>query len=141
MVPSLYKKYVDDTLVRMPSTDAAADFLTTLNGLHLSLNFTMELPADNMIPFIGIEIKNGTEFETCVYRKPTNTGLLLHFHSHVDKRYKTSLLKTMLHHAYALSSTTEAFNEECARFNALSSTDFIIQLASQILPLICLFRI
>ena len=102
----------------------------------------MELPANNMIHFIGIEIiKNGTELETCVYRKPTNTGLLLHFHSHVDKCYKTSLLKTMLHRAYALSSTTEAFNEECPRFSALSSTNFIIQLASQILLLICLFRI
>ena len=56
MVPSLYKRYVDDTLVRMPSTDAAADFLTKLNGLHPNLKFRVELPADNMIPFIGIEI-------------------------------------------------------------------------------------
>ena len=60
-VPSLYKRYVDDTLARMPSTDAAADFLTTLNGLHPNLKFILELPADNMIHFIGIEIiKNGT---------------------------------------------------------------------------------
>ena len=103
-------------LLDMPSTVAAADFLTTLNGLHLSLKFTMELPADNMISFIGIEvIKNGTELETCVYREPTNTGLLLHFHSHEVKRYKTSLLKTMLHRTYALSSMTEAFNEECTK--------------------------
>ena len=100
MVPSLNKRYVDDTLVRMPNTDAAADFLTTLNGLHPSLKFTMELPIDNMIPFIGIEIIN---------RKPTNTGLLLNFQSHADKRCKTGLLNTMLHRAYALSSTTEAF--------------------------------
>ena len=92
MVPSLYKRYYDDTLARMPSTIAAADFLTTLNGLHPSLKFTMELPADNMIPFIGIEIiKNGTDLETCVYREPTNTGLLLHFHSHeVKPSYKVT---------------------------------------------------
>ena len=116
MVPSLCNRYYDDTPARVPSTVAAADFLTTLNGLHLSLKFTMELPADNMIPFIGIEIiKNGTELETCVYRRPTNTGLLLHFHSHEVKHYKTSLLKTMLHRAYALSSMTEAFIEECAK--------------------------
>ena len=77
MVPSLYKRYIDDTLARMPNTDAAADFLATLNGLHPSLKFTMELPSENTIPFIGIQIiKNGTELET---RKPTNTGLLLHF--------------------------------------------------------------
>ena len=67
MVPSVYKRYVEYTLARMPNTDAAGDFLTTLNGQHPSLKFTMELPADNMIPFIGIGIeiiKNGTELET-----------------------------------------------------------------------------
>ncbi|CAH3033914.1 unnamed protein product [Porites lobata] len=89
LMPQLYKRYVDDTLARMPSVDAAAEFLSTLNGLHPSLTFTMELPVDNKIPFIGIEIvKNGTKLETQVYRKPTNTGLLLHFQSHTDKRYK-----------------------------------------------------
>jgi len=82
----------------------------------------MELPVDNRIPFIGIEIiKNGTKLETQVYRKSTNTGLLLHFHSHTDKRYKDSLLKTMLHRAYALSSTVEAFNEECAKLRSIFS--------------------
>ena len=122
MIPSLYKRYVDDTLARMPNNVAAAEFLTTLNGLHPSLKFTMELPSDNMIPFIGIEIiKKGTELETRVYRKPTNTSLLLHFQSHVDKRYKTGLLKTMLHRAYALSSTNEAFNEECDKLRSIFS--------------------
>ena len=42
VMPTLYKRYVDDTsVVRMPSTDAATDFLTTLNSLHPSLSFTM----------------------------------------------------------------------------------------------------
>ena len=50
-----------------------------------------------------------------MYRKPTNTGSLLHFKSHKDKRYKDCLLKTMIHRAYALSSMTEAFNQECTR--------------------------
>ena len=43
MVPSLYRRYIDDTLARMPNTDAASDFLATLNGLHPSLKFTVEL--------------------------------------------------------------------------------------------------
>ena len=95
-------------------------FLTMLNGLHLGLKFTIELAADNKIPFTGIEIiKNGIELETPVYRKPINTGLLLHFQTHVDKHYRTRLLKTMLHRAYALSSRTEAFNEECAKLRPI----------------------
>ena len=120
LMPHFYRRYVDDTLARMPNTDAATLFLTTLNGLHPSLSFTMELPVDNRIPFIGIDIiKNGTKLETQVYRKPTNTGLLLHFHSHTHKCYKDFSLKTMLHRAYALSSTTEAFNEECAKLHSI----------------------
>ena len=142
MVPSLYKRYVDDTLARMPNTDAAADFLATLNGLHPSLKFTMELPSENTIPFIGIQIiKNGTELETRVYRKPTNTGLLLHFQSHVDKRYKTGLLKTMLHRAHALSSTTEAFNEECAKLRSIfSRLDYPIGLVNSTINMFILSK-
>ena len=122
LMPHLYRRYVDDTLARMPNTDAATMFLTTLNGLHPSLSFTTELPVDDRIPFIGIDIiKNGTKLETRVYRKPTNTGLLLHFNSHTDKSYKDSLLKTMLHRAYALSSTTQAFDEECAKLRSIFS--------------------
>ena len=61
------------------------------------------------------------KIETQVYRKSTNTGLLLHFQSHTDKRYKDCLLKTMIHNAYmyTLSSTPEAFNEECARLRSI----------------------
>ena len=76
-----------------------------------------------------LPLKNGTELETRVYTKPTNTGLLLHFQSHVDKRCKIGLLKTMLHRAYVLSCTTEAFNEKVPSY-ALYSTNLITQLAS-----------
>ena len=59
----------------MPSADVGTEFLSTLNDLHPSLTFTMELPVDNKTPFIGIEIvKQGIKHETQVYRKPTNTG-------------------------------------------------------------------
>jgi len=122
VMPALYRRGVDDTLARMPSTETATDFLTTLNSLHPSLSFTIEFP-DNKIPFTGIEIiKNGTRIERQVYRKPSNTGLLLHFQSHKDKRYKECLLKTMIHRAHSLSSTTEAFNEECNITRHLYST-------------------
>ena len=56
LMPNLYRRDVDDTLERMPNTDAATMFLTTLNDLHPSLTFTIELPVNDRIPFIGIEI-------------------------------------------------------------------------------------
>ena len=103
--PTLYMRYVDDTLVSMPDVPSAQHFLVTLNNLYANLNFTMELPCNNKISFIGFEIvKNGTILETRVYWKPTNTGLLLHYQS-----------QTMLYRAKSLSSTDEYFQQECSK--------------------------
>ena len=88
--------------------------LITLNVRHANLAFTMELPMDKKISFIGIKmVKNRTKIETQAYRKSTDTGLHLH-HGHTNNRYKDSLFKTMIHQAYALASTKEAFNAERA---------------------------
>ena len=105
-LPEFYRWYVDDTLDMMKDVPAAEAFLTTLNNCHPSINFTMELASDNKLPFIGMDIpKKGHKLGTSVYRKPANTGLLLHHQSHVDKRYKKSLIKTMVNRAFHLSST------------------------------------
>ena len=54
----------------MPNTDAATMFLTTLNGLHPSLSFTMELPVDDRIPFIAIDIIKNLKLES-IESQPT----------------------------------------------------------------------
>ena len=133
LIPSYYRRYVDDTLVIMPDVKAAENFLTTLNYSHSDLKFTMELAVDNKISFLGMDIiKNGNKLDTSVYRKPTNTGLLLHFDSHVDKQYKSCLIKTMIYRGYRLSSTVEAFNSECVKlrniFSKLGYSNNLIEL-------------
>ena len=80
----------------------------------------MEIAEQNAISFVGMNItKSGNRLETSVYRKSTNAGLLLHYHSHVDKRCKDFLLTTMIHRAHQLSSTPTAFSDES---NKLHST-------------------
>ena len=100
-----YKRYVDDTLSIMPNVETDEAFLSTLNDSHLSIKFNMELAENGKLPFLGVEIvKHMSHLETKVYKKPTDTGLLLHYQSHVDVLYKQSLLKTMLNRAFRLSS-------------------------------------
>ena len=53
--------------------------------------------------------------------KPTNSGLLLHYESHVHDRYKRGLLKTVLDRAFRLSSNWSYFSEECDRLKVLLS--------------------
>ena len=60
-------------------------------------------------------MKNGCSLNTKVYKKPTDSGLLSHYLSHVDGRYKRSLLNTMLNCAFKLPSTWKVFHEECER--------------------------
>ena len=111
-LPSFYRRYVDDTLVVIRDVAEAEQFLITLNNCHPSIQFTMELAVNNTLPFLGMLLmKQRSKITTSVYRKTTNKGLLLHYQSHVDNKYKKSLLKTMLHRAYSLSSTTELFEK------------------------------
>ena len=85
-ISEFYRRYVDNTFATLKNVPAVEDFLPTLNSCHVSINFTMELPSENKLPFIGMEaLKKSCKLyiETSVYRKPTNTGLLLHHQSHV----------------------------------------------------------
>ncbi|KAL9986971.1 hypothetical protein ACROYT_G001201 [Oculina patagonica] len=131
-MPAFYKRYVDDTLSAMPDVETASEFLITLNNSHPSINFTMELEENGRLPFLGMDIiRNGCHLDMKVYRKPTDTGLLLHYHSHVAVRYKRSLLNTMLNRAFKLSSSWKLFHQECERlkvtFSRLRYPDELVQ--------------
>jgi len=72
----------------------------------------MELKDHGKLPFLGmVIIRNGPHVDMKVYVKPTATGLLLHYQSHVDMKYKHSQLKTMLNHAFELSSKWQFFHQ------------------------------
>ena len=112
--PSYYRRYVNQA--------SANNFLETLNDCHVPIKFTMEIENDRMLPFLGTQLLNkSNHVETKVYAKPTNSGLLLHYKSHVDDRYKRGLLKTMLDRAFRLSSNWTYFSEECDRLKLLFS--------------------
>ena len=113
-LPDFYRRYVDDIFALVPDLAAATDFLSVLNDAHPAIQFTMETAVNNSLPFVGMVItKTDNRFNTCVYRKNTNKGLLLHYQSHVDNRYKRSLMRTMLDRAKRLSSSPDLFSKEC----------------------------
>jgi len=58
-----------------------------------------------MLPFLGDQLLNKhTHVETKADVKPTKTGHLLHYKSHVHNRHKRGLERTMLDRAFRLSS-------------------------------------
>ena len=69
-MPAFYKRYVDDTVSKMPDVSSASEFLLTLNEIHPSLSFTMELEDNGKLPFLGmVIIRNGPRLDTEVYVK------------------------------------------------------------------------
>lgn len=85
-MPIFYKRFADDTLSVMPDSEAASEFLETLNKSFPSIDFTMELQENGTLPLLGMDvIRNGCRLDTMVYRKPTEKGLLLHY----QKKIKT----------------------------------------------------
>ena len=93
-IPVFYKGYVNDTSSKMPDVSSVSEFLLTLNEIHPSLSFTMELEDIWKLPFPSmVIIRNGPRLDTRVKVKPTDTGPLF-------IKYKHSLLKTMLNHAF-----------------------------------------
>ena len=72
---AFYKRYVDDTLSKMSDVSSASEFLLTLDEIHDSFNFTMELENNGKLPFLGLLImRNSSRLDTKVYAKPTDTG-------------------------------------------------------------------
>ena len=121
-LPSYYRRYVDDMLTVMPDVLTATEFLHTLKHAYSSVKFTMEIENKGMLLFLGIQLLNrAPRVKTKVCVEPTNTGLLIHFHSRVDNRYKRSLLTTMLDRARRLSSSWVKFSDECDRLKTVFS--------------------
>jgi hypothetical protein len=53
--PLLWLRYVDDTFVSWPhGPEQLQNFLSDLNTLRPSIQFTMEIESDNAIPFLDV---------------------------------------------------------------------------------------
>ena len=80
----------------------------------------MEIENDGMLPFLGIQLLNrAPRIETKVFVKPTNSGLLLHYHSHVDNMYKRGLLTTICSIAHIACLSWSYFTEMCERLKSV----------------------
>ena len=78
--------YVDDIITVLPNSIDTTEFLSQLNSLSHSLNFTVEHENNGCIPFLDVLVmrKSFDRPQFKVYRKPTHFNMYLHsfsFHS------------------------------------------------------------
>ena len=84
------------------------------------LKFTFETEKNNQLPFLDTIVRRfDFKFKTSVYVKSTNAGDCINYSSICPERYKTGVIKTLLHRGYHISSDWDSFHEEIIRIKQL----------------------
>ena len=100
----LYTRYMDDILREMKRNEIELK-LQEINNLHPNLAFTIEREREGRLPFLDMSlIHQGSEVSSTWYSKPTDTGLILNFHSLAPKRYKRSVVSGFMHRIHSVCS-------------------------------------
>ena len=112
--PSLWKRFVDDTLVILEAK-YKDEFFHHINSLDTNIKFTAETSkADGSIPFLDTWItpQRDGSLQTKVYRKPTHTNQYLQWDSHHSISNKYSVISSLLHRAKDICSSKQLLEEE-----------------------------
>ena len=106
---TLWKRYVDDTIVAMDDS-LLEDFTSHINTIHPSIKFTREEEVDKSLPMLDARTTRnpvgGLSFS--VYRKPTHTDQYLQFNSNQPLNHKLGVIRTLRHRCETICSTEEA---------------------------------
>ena len=111
--PVMCKRYVDDIFVLFSSKEHLQFFVDYMNKQDKCLKFTSEAENDNSFSFLDIKItRHNQQFKTSVYRKPTFSGVFIHYESYVDQTCKKSLIDPLLFRCFSICSDYTSFDLE-----------------------------
>ena len=111
--PRIYRRYVDDTYVVMKRALVEA-FHQHINAVNQHINFTIEMPADEHLAFLDLDLKREVDgsMTVAVYRETCHTDQYLRYDSHHPVKQRHGTVSTLLHRAWTLPSTQEKKIEE-----------------------------
>ena len=103
--PVYYRRYVDDIFVLFRSQDHLIKFRDYFNKCHPNMNFTFEQEKNGKLSFLDAEVlRDGNTFATSVYRKPTFSGVYIHFDSFLPSTYKIGMIYTFVFRCFRICS-------------------------------------
>ena len=86
--------------------------MSRLNNLHANISFTVEL-GGKVLPFLDTLIQLSNDgFTSTVFRKATNTDVILNYSSVAPMKWKTGLIKCMVHRAHNVCSNQVLLRRE-----------------------------
>ena len=85
--------------------------VSEINNLHPKLRFTVETEQDGELPFLDMKLINlNGHLSSTWYNKPTDTGLIMNYHSLAPKRYKRSVVSGFVHRIFRACSDWKNFH-------------------------------
>ena len=119
--PIFYIRYVDDVFCVFRKTSDYKIFLDKLNSLHANLQFTYEFGGNNM-PFLDTRVRLSPEgVDSTVFRKSTNTDVVLNYDAVAPISWKRGLVKCLLHRAKVVCSNNDNLQQEVAKLREIFS--------------------
>ena len=124
--PLHYFRFVDDTFAVFRNKAELEKYFNVINNIHKNLNFTVELPERDTLAFLDVKISSNPDgsVSTSVYRKPTWSGLYLHFFSFVPNSYKRNLVSNLYNRARRLCSPDKLDSELFLLFKTLQENGY-----------------
>jgi hypothetical protein len=117
--PLVYARYVDDIFVMVDDAIKLTE-LKNLFECHSVLKFTFEKEKNDQLAFLDVLVKrHESELLTSVHVKSTNSGECINYNGICPERYKTGVIKCLLHRAFQISSNWEIFHLEINRIKQL----------------------
>ena len=109
----LQRLYVDDIICLFNCKSDADKLFEFLNRQHPIIKFTLEEQGNKQISFLDVLIaNNGDQFCTSVFRKEPAIGLFTNYLGFTPFSYKVGLVRTLLHHAFMISSSWFLFHQQ-----------------------------
>jgi hypothetical protein len=102
--PAMWLRYLDEKFVVWPhGTEKLKEFLSHINSLRPTIQFTTETETGNSLSFLDVLVcRNETALLTKIYRKPTHIGRYLHFNSNHPPHIKRGVMYSLINRAITL---------------------------------------
>jgi hypothetical protein len=120
-----YKRYVDDILIIYHHSKTNETTLSNqINNIDNHLEFKTTTEDNNTINYLDISIhRNNTNVDICIYRKPTETGTIIHSTSNHPFEQKMAAFNSYIHRLLNMPLTNRARHEEWITILAIAETN------------------
>ena len=114
---------MDDTFDIFDDNLSITKFLNLLNKQHSNMQLTMEKSmekSEQALPFLDVHVQiRENELDLSVWRKETNTGILLNFNAICPNVWKSSLVLCLLKRAKSICYSHHLFEVEIGKLKRL----------------------